>query len=80
MASNLIVISTCNELTEAAKCFRKQRRALIYDKGVVSSDITQANVSQGVHLAAQGVVPLISDVSMDWITVCNQSAIMTPPC
>jgi len=38
----IIVISTCNELTEAAKSFRKQWRALIYDKGVVRSDITQA--------------------------------------
>jgi len=36
----IIVISTCNELTEAAKCFRKQRRALIYNKGIVRSDIT----------------------------------------
>jgi len=32
----IIVISTCNELTEAAKCFRKQWKALIYDKGVDS--------------------------------------------
>ena len=47
----IIVISTCNELTEAAKCFGKQWRALICDKGVVSSNITQATCITRISLS-----------------------------
>ena len=59
----MIVISACNEI-KRQQSISESSGGVNYEKGVICPGDTYKVYTQIVHLLAQGVVPLISDVPM----------------